>query len=87
VKWSRALAARTRPFSRTLAAAGDDDQVLVHCQMNMHASVFTFLHRVPHDRVDPAEAFKAVKAVWTANECWTQLAHEVLGAHGIAFDF
>jgi protein tyrosine phosphatase (PTP) superfamily phosphohydrolase (DUF442 family) len=87
VDWRNPTAEDFAAFSRTLAAAGDDDQVLVHCQMNMRASVFTFLHRVTHDRVDPAEAFKAVKAVWTPNEGWTQLAREVLGAHGIAFDF
>src|SRR5690606_1766628 len=86
VDWRNPTAEDFAMFSRTLAAAGAE-QVLVHCQMNMRASVFTFLHRVTHDRVDPAEAFKAVTAVWAPNERWTQLAREVLKTHDVAFDF
>lgn len=86
VDWRNPTVEDFAAFSRTLAAAGDE-RVLVHCQMNLRASVFTFLHRVTHDGVDPAEAFKAVTAVWTPNERWTQLAREVLAAHGVEFEF
>lgn len=86
VDWRNPTAEDFAAFSRTLAST-NGERVLVHCQMNMRASVFTFLHRVTHDRVDPAEAFKAVAAVWTPNERWTQLAREILKAHEVAFDF
>lgn len=73
-------------FSRALAAA-DDEHVLVHCQSNLRASMFTFLHRVTHDGVAPAEAYEAVSAVWTPNETWAELGRAVLAEHGVDFDF
>lgn len=86
VDWRNPTTEDFAAFSRALAGA-DDARVLVHCQMNMRASVFTFLHRVTHDGADPAEAYKAVAAVWTPNGRWAELAREVLRTHAVAFDF
>lgn len=72
-------------FSEALGAARDD-QVLVHCQINARGSTFTFLYRVVHEGVPPAEAFELVRRVWTPNELWTAFAHDVLARNGIDFD-
>ena len=85
VDWRNPTAEDFAAFSRALAGA-DGARVLVHCQMNMRASVFTFLHRVTHDGADPAEAYKAVAAVWTPNGRWAELAREVLKTHAVDFD-
>ena len=49
VDWENPQEADFERFSTTLAGAGER-RVLVHCQMNMRASMFTFLYRVTHDR-------------------------------------
>jgi protein tyrosine phosphatase (PTP) superfamily phosphohydrolase (DUF442 family) len=86
VDWRNPTMEDFATFSQSLAASGDG-RVLVHCQMNMRASMFTFLHRVTHDGVDPDEAFEFVQAVWTPNEQWAELGRRVLSTHGIDFDF
>jgi protein tyrosine phosphatase (PTP) superfamily phosphohydrolase (DUF442 family) len=62
-------------------------QVLVHCQVNARASTFTFLYRVVHEGVAPAEAFELVKQVWTPIEPWADFGERVLERHGIDFRF
>jgi len=39
-------------------------RVLVHCQVNRRASVFTFLFQVVHDGAAPNRAWENVNAVW-----------------------
>jgi protein tyrosine phosphatase (PTP) superfamily phosphohydrolase (DUF442 family) len=58
----------------------------VHCQMNMRASVFVFLHRVIDQRVLPKEAIGPVHAVWVPNATWREFAQAMLSHHGVAFD-
>jgi protein tyrosine phosphatase (PTP) superfamily phosphohydrolase (DUF442 family) len=86
VDWRNPTVEDFAAFSRALAAAADE-RVLVHCQMNMRASMFTFLHRVTNDGADPAEAYKAVSAVWTPSGVWAELGSTVLAEHGVDFDF
>lgn len=60
-------------------------RVLVHCQVNRRASVFTFLYRVVHEKADPDEAFEQVTAVWVPQDQWLLFIDRVLGRYGIAF--
>lgn len=64
-----------------------EGQLLVHCQVNARGSMFTFLYRVVHESVPPAEAFDLVKRVWTPNDVWTAFGRDVLARNGIEFDF
>jgi len=50
-------------FSNVLRQS-DSMRVLVHCQVNKRASVFTFLFRVVHDGAAPDRAWENVNAVW-----------------------
>jgi hypothetical protein len=59
--------------------------VLVHCQLNMRASAFTFLYRVVHEQVPPEEAFTALSAVWVPRDQWADFTALVLKKHGIDF--
>jgi protein tyrosine phosphatase (PTP) superfamily phosphohydrolase (DUF442 family) len=69
-------------FSAVMASAADR-KVLVHCQMNMRASVFTFLYRVVHEEVPAADAFEAVRAVWQPNGQWAEFTGSVLERAGL----
>ncbi len=61
-------------------------KVLVHCQVNMRASVMVFLHRVLHGREDPATAWESVSRVWSPEGAWKRLIQQQLSDNGIAFD-
>ena len=63
-----------------------DRKVLVHCQVNMRASSFTFLYRVIVDGEDPAKAYDAVAGVWSPDGRWKNLLVAELKKAGIAFD-
>lgn len=78
-------AADFKAFSGVLAA-WEDRKVLVHCQANLRASVFVFLHRVLHDKVPPESAYEAVRRVWNPNPVWREFLISTLKANGIAFD-
>jgi protein tyrosine phosphatase (PTP) superfamily phosphohydrolase (DUF442 family) len=61
-------------------------RVLVHCQINQRASVFTFLYRVIYEQIPPVEAWTDVTAIWVPNARWSAFVHDTLQKHGIAFD-
>jgi protein tyrosine phosphatase (PTP) superfamily phosphohydrolase (DUF442 family) len=61
-------------------------RVLVHCQVNKRASVFTFLYRVVYDGADPDRAWKNVNAVWVPDEHWKEFIRMVLKRHKIDYD-
>jgi protein tyrosine phosphatase (PTP) superfamily phosphohydrolase (DUF442 family) len=61
-------------------------KVLVHCQVNMRASSMVFLHRVLVERIDPAQAYAAVTAVWSPQGPWMALIRDQLNKNGIAFE-
>ena len=60
--------------------------VLVHCQVNKRASLFTFLFRVIHDGAAPDRAWENVNAVWVPDEQWRDFARVVLRRHKIDYD-
>ena len=72
-------------FSNVLRQSGSM-HVLVHCQVNKRASVFTFLFRVVHDGAAPDRAWENVDAVWVPDEHWKDFARMVLKRHKIEYD-
>ena len=72
-------------FSNVLRQSGSM-RVLVHCQVNKRASVFTFLFRVVHDGAAPDGAWENVNAVWVPGEQWKDFARMVLKRHKIEYD-
>lgn len=59
---------------------------LVHCQVNMRASVMVFLHRVLVRGHDPEQAWSAVTKIWTPEGRWRKLIDDALQRGGIRFD-
>lgn len=86
VDWRQPTLADFDLFSAVMSSA-DGRKTLVHCQMNMRASVFTFLYRVVHAGVPPEEAFEAVRAVWQPGEQWAEFGASVLARHDVDFEF
>jgi protein tyrosine phosphatase (PTP) superfamily phosphohydrolase (DUF442 family) len=62
-----------------------DKKVLVHCQVNLRASVMVFMHRVITLREEPTRAYEAVSRVWSPEGPWRTLLVEQLKKHGINF--
>jgi protein tyrosine phosphatase (PTP) superfamily phosphohydrolase (DUF442 family) len=59
--------------------------VLVHCQVNLRGSSFTFLHRVIYETADAAEADEArakLNSVWAPNPTWKKFIEAMLAANG-----
>lgn len=86
VDWRNPTYADFERFSAVMQEA-EDQQVLVHCQVNARASTFMFLYRVVHEHAPPAEAFELVKKVWTPADHWAAFGESVLGQHDIDFEF
>jgi len=61
-------------------------KVLVHCQLNMRASAFTFLYRVISEGVPPAEALTALQKVWIPRDQWAEFTAMVLEKNDIDFE-
>ena len=61
-------------------------KVLVHCQVNMRASVMVFLYRAIVAKEDPRIAYDSVTRIWAPEGPWKQLIHEQLRRHRIDFE-
>jgi len=84
VDWQRPTYADFELFSAVMNGARDR-KVLVHCQLNMRASAFTFLYRVVHEHVPAEEAFTALRAVWLPRDQWADFVAMVLARNAIDF--
>ncbi|MEM7082776.1 MAG: protein tyrosine phosphatase family protein [Pseudomonadota bacterium] len=62
-----------------------DDNVFLHCQMNMRATAFAMLHRVINQQVAPTDALADMQTIWTPNETWATLINTTLDRHDIDF--
>ena len=82
VDWDKPTLEDFQFFTESLAASSGR-RVLVHCQINMRASTFTFLYRVVHDGVDPHEAWEKVTQVWVPHDQWMDFVTLVLEDAGI----
>lgn len=71
-------------FSAVMDGARDR-KVLVHCQLNMRASAFTFLYRVIHEGTPPEAALEAMRTVWLPRDQWAEFTAMVLEKHSVDF--
>ena len=72
-------------FVAMLSALGGR-KVLVHCQINLRASVMVFLYRAISLRDEPRAAYEAVAGVWSPNGKWRRLIEDQLRKHKVAFE-
>jgi protein tyrosine phosphatase (PTP) superfamily phosphohydrolase (DUF442 family) len=84
VNWQKPTYEDFELFSAVMNGARDR-KVLVHCQLNMRASAFTFLYRVVHEKVPPDEALKALQAVWIPRDQWATFTADVLARNHVDF--
>jgi protein tyrosine phosphatase (PTP) superfamily phosphohydrolase (DUF442 family) len=84
VNWQQPTTEDFDLFSAVMNGARDK-QVLVHCQLNMRASAFTFLYRVVHGGVAPEAAFQGLSQVWVPRDQWAEFVNSTLAAHGIDY--
>ncbi len=82
VDWRNPTYADFALFSGVLNQSGDR-QVLIHCQVNKRASMFTFLYQVVHEHVPVETAFEFVKQVWVPEDQWVVFGNMVLERHHI----
>ena len=57
-------------------------KVLVHCQVNLRGSSFTFLYRVISEGAEMDEARAKLNSVWVPNAKWKPFIETELLAHG-----
>ncbi len=84
VDWGNPTAGDFDAFRAALAASAPD-RALVHCQLNMRASAFTFLYRVIEEDADPQEAWTGVTDVWIPEGQWRRFIDDTLLRHGETF--
>jgi len=59
-------------------------RTLLHCQINLRASTFSFLYRIIYDGVPMAVAKADLDAIWQPDKTWYQFIVDVLKNHGLA---
>ena len=84
VNWQKPTYEDFELFSAVMNGARDR-KVLVHCQLNMRASAFTFLYRVIEEHVPPEQAMEALRAVWIPRDQWATFTADELKRHNIDF--
>ena len=57
-------------------------KTLLHCQINLRASAFSFLYRVINLKVPMENAIQDLQGVWAPNEVWYSFIKRVLEHHG-----
>lgn len=85
VDWNMPRESDFELFS-ALLKANRQRKILVHCQINRRASVFSFLYRVIYGGVPAEDALEAVHAIWLPSDDWSDLIRETLSRHGIEFE-
>ena len=85
VDWDRPQMSDFNLFTDILDQAGQR-RILVHCQVNRRASLFTFLYRVAHENADIDRAYENVTAIWSPEPHWIAFANKVMSHHQIEFD-
>jgi len=57
-------------------------RTLLHCQINLRASTFSFLYRVIYGGVPMAQAKQDLDAIWVPDKIWYRFIVAVLEQHG-----
>lgn len=60
-------------------------KIFLHCQMNMRASAYAFLHRVINLHIEPQLALQDLLEVWTPNATWAAFINTALARREIDF--
>ncbi len=61
-----------------------DMRTLLHCQINLRASAFSFLYRVIYAGVPMRAAKSDLDAIWQPDKTWYRFIVEVLDKHGLS---
>ena len=61
-------------------------RTLLHCQINLRASTFSFLYRVIYGGVPIAEAKLDLDAIWVPDKVWYKFIVDVLQQHGLSHE-
>ena len=75
-----------RIFSEVMKLAAKKP-VLVHCQVNLRGSAFTFLYRVIHEGAAIDETQQKLLGVWSPDPVWKTFIETMLAAHGKKVEF
>ena len=59
-------------------------RTLLHCQINLRASTFSFLYRVIYDQVPMTQAKSDLDSIWQPDRVWYRFIVEVLASHGLS---
>ena len=59
-------------------------RTLLHCQINLRASSFSFLYRVIYSAVPIEQAKQDLDAIWVPDEIWFNFIVDVLKQHGLS---
>lgn len=59
-------------------------RTLLHCQINLRASTFSFLYRVIYDGVSMSQAKSDLDDIWQPDKVWYQFIVDVLKKHGLS---
>jgi len=59
-------------------------RTLLHCQVNLRASTFSFLYRVIYDDVPMAVAKNDLDGIWQPDKVWYRFIVDVLTKHGLS---
>jgi uncharacterized protein (TIGR01244 family) len=86
VRFSNPTAEDFRFFSDVMKSAAKKN-VLVHCQINLRGSSFSYLYRVIHEAAAEEEARGKLTGVWMPNPTWQKFIEGVLAAHGKKVEF
>ena len=62
------------------------ERTLLHCQINLRASTFSFLYRVIYGGVPMAKAKQDLDAIWVPDEVWYKFIVETLKQHGLSHE-
>lgn len=81
VAWTNPTSEDFQLFSNVLKAAGNKN-VLVHCQVNLRGSSFTFLYRVIHEGAPLNDSLARLTGVWAPNPTWKKFIETILAANG-----
>jgi protein tyrosine phosphatase (PTP) superfamily phosphohydrolase (DUF442 family) len=85
VEWNNPQMSDFDLFSEILDHSGQR-HILVHCQVNRRASLFTFLYRVSHENADVDQAYEDVTLIWSPEPHWLEFANNIMSRHQIEFD-
>ena len=81
VRFSNPTAEDFRLFSDVMKSVAAKN-VLVHCQINLRGSAFSYLYRVIVESANEEDARSKLTGVWMPNPVWKKFIESTLAASG-----